>query len=99
MKKNSGIWVLLLAALTLAALFMIWDPRNNKLKLRLGLDLKSGSHIAVRLVPAADPLTGEIRKVDQSVQDKAVLVFQKRLNPDGTKEIVFTPEPPERLIA
>lgn len=98
MKKNSGIWVLLLAALTLAALFMIWDPRNNKLKLRLGLDLKSGSHIAVRLVPAADPLTGEIRKVDQSVQDKAVLVFQKRLNPDGTKEIVVTPEPPDRLI-
>lgn len=98
MKKNSGIWVLLLAALTLAALFMIWDPRNNKLKLRLGLDLKSGSHIAVRLVEAPNPLTGEVVKVDQRVQDQAVIVFQKRLNPDGTKEIVVTPEPPDRLI-
>ncbi|MBX3166096.1 MAG: protein translocase subunit SecD [Candidatus Eremiobacteraeota bacterium] len=98
MKRHSGIWVLLLGAFTLACLFMIWDPRGNKLKLRLGLDLKSGSHIAVRLVEAPNPLTGETVKITQRVQEQAVLVFQKRLNPDGTKEIVVTPEPPDRLI-
>ncbi|MBN9420303.1 MAG: protein translocase subunit SecD [Candidatus Eremiobacteraeota bacterium] len=98
MKRHSGIWVLLLAAFTLACLFMIWDPRSNKLKLRLGLDLKSGSHIAVRLMEAKDPITGEVIKVTQRVQEQAVLVFQRRLNPDGTKEIVVTPEPPDRLI-
>lgn len=98
MKRHSGIWVLLLGAFTLACLFMIWDPRGNKLKLRLGLDLKSGSHIAVRLVEATNPLTGETVKITQRVQEQAVLVFQKRLNPDGTKEIVVTPEPPDRLI-
>jgi preprotein translocase subunit SecD len=98
MKRHSGIWVLTLAAFTLACLFMIWDPRSNKLKLRLGLDLKSGSHIAVKLVEAPNPLTGEVVKITQKVQEQAVLVFQKRLNPDGTKEIVVTPEPPDRLI-
>lgn len=98
MKRHSGIWVLLLGAFTLACLFMIWDPRGNKLKLRLGLDLKSGSHIAVRLMEAPNPVTGEVVKITQKVQEQAVLVFQKRLNPDGTKEIVVTPEPPDRLI-
>ena len=98
MKRYSGAGVLLLAVFTLASLFMIWDPRGNKLKLRLGLDLKSGSHIAVRLMEAPDPITGQVTKIDQRVLEQAVQIFQRRLNPDGTREIVVTPEPPDRLI-
>lgn len=98
MKRYSGIGVLVLAIVTVAALLMIWDPRTNKLKLRLGLDLKSGSHIAVQLVEAQDPLTGKTVKINQRVMEQAVQVFQRRLNPDGTREIVVTPEPPDRLI-
>ena len=98
MKKYSGLGVALLFVFTVLALLMIYDPRNNKTKLRLGLDLKSGSHIAVKLLEAPDPMTGRVVKIDQSVLEQAMLVFQRRLNPDGTKEIVVTPEPPDRLI-
>jgi preprotein translocase subunit SecD len=98
MKKFSGLGVALLALLTLASLLMVVDPRTGKLKLRLGLDLKSGSHIAVQMIEAKNPLTGEIVRIDQRVQEQAVQVFQRRLNPDGTREIVVTPEPPDRLI-
>lgn len=98
MKRNYGLGVGLLVLLTVASLFMIVDPRNGQLKLRLGLDLKSGSHIAVQLIEAPNPLTGEVVKINQRVQEQAVQIFQRRLNPDGTREIVVTPEPPDRLI-
>ena len=98
MKRYSGVGVLALLAFTIACLLMIWDPRVNKIKLRLGLDLRSGSHIAVQLVEAQNPLTGETVKINQHVVEQSVQVFQRRLNPDGTREIVVTPEPPDRLI-
>lgn len=98
MKRYSGIGVIALVAFTLACLFMIVDPSTGKTKLRLGLDLKSGSHIAVQLLEAPNPITGEMVKLNQRVVEQAVQVFQRRLNPDGTREIVVTPEPPDRLI-
>lgn len=98
MKRYSGMGVVLLVALTIGCLLMIWNPRSNTLKLRLGLDLKSGSHIAVRLIDAPNPITGEMVHVNERVLNQAVQVFQRRLNPDGTREIVVTPEPPDRLI-
>lgn len=98
MKRYSGIGVVALLAFTVACLLMIWNPRNGQLKLRLGLDLRSGSHIAVQLIEAKNPLTGETVKINQRVVEQALQVFQRRLNPDGTREIVVTPEPPDRLI-
>ncbi|MBT9585714.1 protein translocase subunit SecD [bacterium] len=98
MKRYSGVGVVALLAFTVACLLMIWNPRNGQLKLRLGLDLRSGSHIAVQLVEAKNPLTGETVKINQRVVEQALQVFQRRLNPDGTREIVVTPEPPDRLI-
>jgi preprotein translocase subunit SecD len=98
MKRYSGIGLVALLAFTLACLLMIVDPRTGQLKLRLGLDLRSGSHIAVQLVEAKNPLTGETVKINQRVVEQALQVFQRRLNPDGTREIVVTPEPPDRLI-
>lgn len=98
MKRYSGAGLIALFVLTIGALLMIWNPRSNTLKLRLGLDLKSGSHIAVQLIEAKNPMTDEIVKVDARVLEQAVQVFQRRLNPDGTREIIVTPEPPDRLI-
>ena len=98
MKRYSGVGVVALLAFTVACLLMIWNPRNGQLKLRLGLDLRSGSHIAVQLIEAKNPLTGETVKINQRVVEQALQVFQRRLNPDGTREIVVTPEPPDRLI-
>jgi preprotein translocase subunit SecD len=98
MKRYSVIGLTALALFTLAALLMIVDPRTGATKLRLGLDLKSGAHIAVRLIEAKNPITGEVVKVNSRIQEQAVQVFQRRLNPDGTREIVVTPEPPDRLI-
>lgn len=98
MKRYSSAGVISLLVVTVVALLMIWDPRSNTLKLRLGLDLKSGSHIAVQLLEAKNPMTDQVVKVDARVIEQAVQVFQRRLNPDGTREIVVTPEPPDRLI-
>ncbi|CAN0249846.1 unnamed protein product, partial [Phaeothamnion confervicola] len=70
---------------------------TGKCRIQLGLDLRSGSHIAVQLLEIKDP-NGATVKIDKRVQEQAIQVFQKRLNPDGTREIVVTPEPPDRLI-
>lgn len=82
----------------MGALSLIYNPVRGNLKLRFGLDLRSGTHIALRLVETRNPLTGEMTKVDQRVLEQSIQVFQRRLNPDGTREIIITPEPPDRLI-
>ncbi|MEW6279566.1 MAG: protein translocase subunit SecD [Candidatus Eremiobacterota bacterium] len=76
----------------------IYDPATNRLDLKLGLDLRSGSHIALQLSPARDPVTGEVVAVTEQTRGHAIKVFQKRLNPDGTLEIQITPEGSDRLI-
>ncbi len=66
--------------------------------LRLGLDLQSGSHIAVKLLETKNPVTGELVPLDHKTQERSIKVFQKRLNPDGSKEVSITPEGSDRLI-
>ena len=97
MKKYSPFWLAAIAIVTVLSTMLIWDWRSGKCRIQLGLDLRSGSHIAVQLVEIQNP-KGETVKIDKRVQEQSIQVFQKRLNPDGTREIVVTPEPPDRLI-
>ena len=97
MKANTA-WLLAIIASTILCVFLIWDPRTGRSTIRLGLDLRSGSHIAVQLLETKNPITGETVKITPLVQEQAIQVFQKRLNPEGNREIVVTPEPPDRLI-
>lgn len=96
MKTQSQVVCAIILALTIYATTMVYDFREHKTKMLLGLDLRSGSHIAVELLgTGADnkPVT-----ITKAIQAQAIQVFRKRLDPDGTKEIVITPEDVNRLI-
>ena len=96
MKTQTNVVCAIILALTLYATTMVYDFRNQETKMLLGLDLRSGSHIAVELLgTGADnkPVT-----ITKEIQAQAIQVFRKRLDPDGTKEIVITPEDLNRLI-
>ena len=98
MKKYSVFWLVVILIGTIFSTTRVWDWRTGKCVIQLGLDLRSGSHIALQLIEIKDPTTGNVTKITKAVQEQAIQVFQKRLNPDGTREIVVTPEPPDRLI-
>ena len=96
MKTQSQVMCAVILALTIYATTMIYDFGAQKTKMLLGLDLRSGSHIAVELLgTGADnkPVT-----ITKSIQAQAIQVFRKRLDPEGTREIVITPEDVNRLI-
>lgn len=91
------MWLLIILAATVASILGIYDFKTGKFTVQLGLDLRSGSHITVRLKETRDP-KGNLIKVDRQILERSIQVFQKRLNPDGTQEIQVTPEDPDRLI-
>lgn len=95
--RQTNFWLLMILAATVASIFGIYDFKQGRSTIQLGLDLRSGSHITVRLKETPDP-KGNIIKVDRQVLERAIQVFHKRLNPDGTQEIQVTPEDPDRLI-
>jgi preprotein translocase subunit SecD len=97
MRKYNTILLLVIFVVLVAATRLVWDFKNQRCTIQLGLDLRSGSHISLQLLDG-NFLTGKPMKVTKTIQEQAVLVFQKRLNPDGTKEIVITPEQTDRLI-
>jgi len=90
------MWLMIILAATVASIFGIYDFKQGRSTIQLGLDLRSGSHITVRLKETE--VKGKMVKVDRTVLERAIQVFHKRLNPDGTQEIQVTPEDPDRLI-
>lgn len=96
MKTLSQVMCVIILVATIYAATMVYDFGGHKSKMLLGLDLRSGSHIAVELLgTTAD---GKAITITKDIQNQAIQVFQKRLNPDGTKEVVITPEEVNRLI-
>ena len=96
MKKISQVMCAFILIATAYATTMVYDFREGKSKMLLGLDLRSGSHIAVELLgTGADnkPVT-----ITKEIQAQAIQVFRKRLDPEGNKEVVITPEDVNRLI-
>jgi preprotein translocase subunit SecD len=86
--KNPVSLLVVLAA-TVAGFFLIYNVRDNKWNVKLGLDLRSGSRIVVQLLPPADNPNLEITK---ETVDRTRGVFERRLNPTGTREVVIQPE-------
>lgn len=96
MKTQSQVMCLVIFLCTIYATTMVYDFGGNKTKMLLGLDLRSGSHIAVELLgTGAD---GNAVTITKGIQAQAIQVFRKRLDPDGNKEVVITPEDVNRLI-
>lgn len=91
------IQLLLIAAVCVACSLWVYDSKTHQVRLKLGLDLRSGSHIAVQLVPTPDD-KGQVIPITEEVRRQTIGVFERRLNPDGTLEIQITPEGLDRLI-
>jgi preprotein translocase subunit SecD len=86
----------IILAATIYATTMVYDFANHKSKMLLGLDLRSGSHISVELENVDSE--GKPITITKDIQTQAIQVFRKRLDPDGNKEVVITPEDVNRLI-
>lgn len=96
MKTVSQVMCAIIIAVTVYATTMIYDFGQSKSKMLLGLDLRSGSHIAVELLSTGadnQPVT-----ITKDIQDQAKQVFHKRLDPEGNREVVIIPEDVNRLI-
>lgn len=72
----------------------VYSPGSGY-KGKLGLDLRSGSRIVCELSPPENAPEGF--KIDESVVNRTKLVFERRLNPTGTKEIIITSQGTKRI--
>lgn len=100
MNKNKVlINLVIIAVITLAILFGFFGVSpENRLKLKLGLDLRSGTHIALQLKEVEDPETHEMTKITPEILNRSIQVFTKRLNAIGTSEIQISRAGADRII-
>jgi preprotein translocase subunit SecD len=96
MKLKNQITVGVIIALCIWAFTLIYDVGAGSSKMLLGLDLRSGSHIAVKLL--SEGPNGQTIEITKDIQDRSIQVFRKRLDPEGNREVVITPEGLDRLI-
>lgn len=97
-KYKEVIKLMLVIVLTLLCLFMIIDVKTGKFKIKLGLDLRSGCHLTVRLLSSTDPRTGQPRIIDQPIIRQTIAILEKRLNPLGTSEVIIQQEGLDRIV-
>lgn len=86
---RNPVYLILVVTLTVGGFFVLYDVHNHTWRIKLGLDLRSGSRIVVQLKPPTDKPD---LKIDQSVVDRTRGVFERRLNPAGNREVVIQPE-------
>lgn len=96
MKIQNQVTVVVILAVCAYAASLIYDFSARESKMLLGLDLRSGSHIAVELMD--ELVNGEKVTITPALQQRSIEVFRKRLDPEGNKEVVITPENVNRLI-
>lgn len=92
------VYLVLILVVTVASFAAFYNFQTGKVNLKLGLDLRSGSHLTVQLLPVKDPSTGKLRAVDQGVIKQTIQVVERRLNPQGNREIILQPEGTDRLV-
>ncbi len=97
-RNKNWIYLVFIAAISILGLYLIYNPALKKFNIKLGLDLRSGTHIALQLKPMVSYETGETIPVNDVNIATAIGIFEKRLNPDGTKEILIQREGVDRLI-
>lgn len=96
MKVKNQVTVGVIIAICIYAVTLIYNFPEGASKMLLGLDLRSGSHIGVQLLSTGP--NGETVEITKDIQDRSIQVFRKRLDPEGNKEVVITPEGLDRLI-
>lgn len=77
--------------LTAFCLFAIYPPDE---KIKLGIDLQGGSSFVVQLQKEE----GSEKVIDAAAQQQAIAVIEKRLNPDGSKDLLIAPQGEDRIL-
>ncbi|NDD31447.1 MAG: protein translocase subunit SecD, partial [Proteobacteria bacterium] len=86
---KNPVYTVIVLALTVGGFFCLYNPRTQEWNIKLGLDLRSGSRIVVQLkAPEDHP---EL-KIGQTEVERTRAVFERRLNPSGTREVIIQPE-------
>jgi preprotein translocase subunit SecD len=87
---RNPVYLVLIIALTIGGFFVLYDVKTHTWRIKLGLDLRSGSRIVVQLKVPADAPPGFV--IDQTAVERTRGVFERRLNPTGAREVVIQPE-------
>jgi SecD/SecF fusion protein len=91
--KTKRITGTLLVALTaFASIYTV-----NALGIKFGIDLKGGSEFIVKLEPGKND-DGTPRAVTSSDVQQAIAILEKRLSPDGSKDLTLQPEGADRIV-
>src|SRR5258708_2779766 len=93
MRNSTGIWLVVIAAITVLALFMVLaDPQigDRKVQVRYGLDVQGG----LRILFAGD----EGAKVDAASMDQAKQIVDRRVNALGVVEPVVQVSGNNRIV-
>lgn len=90
LKRNLGT---MLAVLMGA--FFVWAYSSEGIK--KGIDLQGGSEFVVQLQPGVDD-KGAVKDVSEVSRQQAMAILEKRLNPDGSKDLQLQPAGADRII-
>ncbi len=96
-KIKTPVFLVIVLALTIGFFSFSYDFSAKSFRIKLGLDLKSGSHIAIKLLPVEDA-QGKIMPITPAVVQQTIAVLNRRINPKGVQEIIIQPEGDDRLI-
>ncbi|MBI2251148.1 MAG: hypothetical protein HYU63_00005, partial [Armatimonadetes bacterium] len=97
-KNKEIILTILIAIITILSWLSFYDYKNKNFKIKLGLDLRSGSHLTLRLKPVIDPSTKKLREINYQVVKQTIEILERRINPHGTMELIMQPEGLDRII-
>ncbi len=89
-KRLTG--TLLIALTALSALYTV-----KALGIKLGIDLQGGSEFIVKLEPGKND-DGTPRQVSESDVQQAIAILEKRLSPQGEKDLTLQPQGSDRIV-
>ena len=91
-KTKRWIGTLLVALTAFSAIYTA-----KTMGLQLGIDLQGGSEFIVQLAPGKND-DGTPKLVTSSDVQQAIAILEKRLNPDGQKDLTMQPEGADRIV-
>jgi len=97
-RNTNTITLVAILILTVISACLIYNFKTQTFNIKLGLDLRSGSHLTLKLIEIEDPVEHKIRKIDYKIMNQTIGVLEKRINPTGTQEVIIQPEGTDRII-
>lgn len=75
--------------------FCLWAYTG--LGIKKGIDLGGGSSFTVQLKPGKDA-DGKVKELSPNSVQQAIAILEKRLNPDGAKDLLLAPQGTDRIM-